>query len=77
MNYKKKLENIHRILAQWKSRKLTLIGKTTVIKTLIVPKMNHLILPLPNPSVDFIKKTEEILFEFLSITTIFKSGIFL
>jgi hypothetical protein len=65
MNYDKVLESIHKILAQWKSRKLTFIGKIAVIKTLVIPKMNHLILSLPNQSKEFIQKYKKKLFEFL------------
>jgi hypothetical protein len=34
---------------QWKRRTLTPIGRTTVIKTLLIPKLNHLFISLPTP----------------------------
>ena len=46
-------------------RKLTPIGRLTVIKTLIIPKLNHLILTLPNPKPEFLKMFETELFLFL------------
>ena len=55
LNYLPKLLEIRKIINQWKLRKLTPIGRITVIKTLIIPKLNHLILTLPNPSNDFLK----------------------
>lgn len=42
-------------LGQWRRRKLTSIGILTVIKTLIIPEINHLKLTLPNPGKDFSK----------------------
>ena len=43
---------------------LTPKGRPTVIKTLIIPKMNHLILTLPNPDKDFKNLETEILRQF-------------
>jgi hypothetical protein len=37
----------------------------TVIKTLIVPKLNHLILTLPNPSLEIIKMFGKEIYLFL------------
>ena len=65
LNYSPKLNEIKKILNQWKRRKLTPIGKVTVIKTLIVPKLNHLILTLPNPSLEIIKLFEKEIYFFL------------
>jgi hypothetical protein len=36
------------ILKSWQHRKLTLLGKITVIKTLALPKLIHLLTSLPN-----------------------------
>ena len=40
-----------KILISWKSRNLTPIGNITVVKTLVIPKLNHLIITITNPSV--------------------------
>jgi hypothetical protein len=37
------------LIEQWKRRILTPIGRTTVIKTLLIPKLNHLFISLPTP----------------------------
>lgn len=58
LKYLPKLSEIKKLINQWKSRKLTPIGRITVIKTLIIPKLNHLILTLPNPSTDNLKNFE-------------------
>ena len=40
------------------------IGRLTVLKTLLISKLNHLIISLPNPKVDQISKLNKIFFEF-------------
>lgn len=65
LNYKSKFLEIEQTIKQWKSRKLTPIGRIVVIKTLIVPKMNHLILTLPNPDHELIQKLDKALFNYL------------
>jgi hypothetical protein len=46
----------------WSKRNLTVIGKITVVKTLILPVLNHLIITLPNPTQDILKKVNELIF---------------
>ena len=41
-NYNKKILEIEKTISNWKKRKLTLLGKNTVIKSLLVSKMHHL-----------------------------------
>ena len=48
-NHTLKLEELDKTLNKWKSRKLTLIGKNTVVKTLAVPKLNHIISNMSTP----------------------------
>ena len=43
---------------------LTPKGGPTVVKTLIIPKMNHLILTLPNPDKDF-KNLEAEIYQYI------------
>ena len=64
LNYKTKLDEIKKIIIQWNSRSLTPLGRLTVIKTLLIPKVNHLILALPNPSEEVIKSFENDLYNF-------------
>lgn len=65
LNYILKLLEINKIMNQWKHRKLTPIGRLKIIKSLIIPKLNHLILSLPNPDTNSSKKLENDLFHFL------------
>ena len=65
LNFRKKLEEIKRTLTVWKQRQLTLLGKITVLKTLIIPKLNHLFIALPNPEDNILKDFEKTFFKFL------------
>lgn len=65
LNYIPKLIEIRKLLKQWKVRRMTPIGRLTVLKTLIIPKLNHLALALPIPNDNFFKDLESEMFEFL------------
>ena len=49
LNHHELINKIENILAQWSKRKLTLISRVTVIKSLALSKFTHLFLALPNP----------------------------
>ena len=38
LNYKEKIDKMNKILSHWKRRNLTVYGKVTVIKSLVIPK---------------------------------------
>ena len=44
---------------------MTPLGKITIIKTLIVSKLTHLFINMPDPSPRFLKELDELLFKFL------------
>ena len=46
LNYNEKLEKVKEILRCWKYRRLTLLGKITVIKSLVVSQLVYLLSPL-------------------------------
>ena len=54
LNYNAKLLEIRNLLLNWSKRLLTPLGRITVIKSLALSKINHLILALPNPSTKII-----------------------
>lgn len=62
INYESKLEDIRKLLNCWSKRILTPFGKITVIKSLALSKISHLILSLPNPSVDIVKRLQGMFF---------------
>ena len=48
-NYVSKLNDLEKTISSWRKRNLTIMGKNTVIKTLIVPKINFLVSNLYTP----------------------------
>ena len=64
-NYNPKLHAIEKIIHCYKKRKLSLIGKVTVLKTLIVPKLVYVMQVLPSPTQEFLKQMEIIFKRFL------------
>lgn len=58
---KKIKENLH----QWSKRKLTLKGRITVIKSLVLSKFVHLFISLPDPPLILLKELEKIFFKFI------------
>ena len=51
-----KPKQIKLLLRSWKWRKLTLQGKITIMKTLALSKLAHLLIVLPNPPKWFTKQ---------------------
>ena len=64
-NFLQKYNAVERMLGSWKKRKLTLLGKITVLKSLAIPKFVHLFMSLPNPPSEMIKKLNTLMFKFL------------
>jgi hypothetical protein len=62
LNYEPKYLHIKSLLKQWEKRFLTPIGKITVIKTLALPLLNHILMAIPNPSHSFCKNLEKTIF---------------
>ena len=50
---------MEKLVSAWKSRNLTLVGEITIIKTLRISKIIHILLSLPRPSDKLIKNIEE------------------
>ena len=59
------MHKINSLINTWSKRKLTLPGRITVIKSLILSKFTHLFLALPNPPGIFQKLLERKLYKFL------------
>ena len=62
LNYNPLIANIKEMLARWKKRYLTPIGKIKVIKTLVLSKFTHLFISLPRPNQ---KVMNSLLFKFI------------
>ena len=56
---------VEAVCKQWSKRKLTLIGRITIINSLALAKFIYLLLALPKPPDDFLKTIERIFYKFL------------
>ena len=55
-NYKVKLDEVRKLLDSWPWRRLSILGKIQVIKSLAVSKLVHLLTTLPTPDDFFVKE---------------------
>ena len=65
LNTNETLNNIKNLLERWAKRKLTLIGRITIIKSLALSKFVHLFLSLPDPPKELVKELEKCFYGFL------------
>lgn len=65
LNQNEIINSIERILKQWTKRKITLLGRITIVKSLALSKFTHLFLALPNPPGNLIKQLERMFYKFL------------
>ena len=65
INYKKAMEKIKGSIAFLKKMSLTPIGKITVIKSLLLSKLNYIFMSVPLPNKCFIKNIKKLLYCFL------------
>ena len=64
LNYQEKLEKVWNILSCWKYRRLTLIGKIKVIKSLVASQLVYVLAPL-HTNENFIKEVNKLFYLFL------------
>ena len=64
LNWDKKLENIKKKLSSWQKRKLTIFGKVTVIKSLLIPQLLFSAHFLDIPT-GYIKEVNKVFYKFL------------
>ena len=65
INYMDKIAQIKNSIKMWRRRFLTRLGKITVIKSLLLPKITHLLLSLPNPDTEILNIISSIFYDFL------------
>ena len=65
LNLERKIPFLESEIAQWSRRHITPIGKITIIKSLIISKFVHLLIALPNPKQNYVRKLEGMLYGFL------------
>ena len=59
------MPNINKEICQWKRRYITLFGRVTVLKSLIISKLVHVFTALPSPEIEDVKHINNILFKYL------------
>ena len=64
-NFDSIIKQIQNVIKLWSLRKLTVLGRVTIIKTLIISKLTHLFISLPNPPKPMIKNLNKMLFQFI------------
>ena len=60
-----KIEKIKKLIRTWSSRQLTPYGKVTIVKSLLLSKITHILLSLPSPKPSKIKMIESIFNSFI------------
>ena len=65
INYENKLKEMEKLLNAWSRRNITPFGKITVIKTLVISKITHLFMNLPDADERFLQDLNLLLYKFL------------
>jgi exonuclease III len=65
INLRPKMFKMQNILKLWKMRYLSPIGKITVIKSLVLPIITHILSSLPDPHPSIVKEIEDMFFLFV------------
>ena len=65
LNYTKVISAIKSLIEQWSKRNLTVLGRVTVTKSLLLSKLTFLILTLPNPPSNVIKELDCMFYNFI------------
>ena len=65
LNFRKNIIDVSKILKSWQHRKLPLLGKVTVIKTLALPELIHLLTSLPNLKQSLFNDLDKLFFNFI------------
>ena len=65
LNIQRKIGEIQKLIRIWSSRNLTPYGKVTIIKSLLISKITHMLLSLPSPSCYCFKNLNNLFSNFL------------
>ena len=57
-NFEREISEIENILSNWSRRQITPLGKITVLKILVLPKLTHLFVNLSDPPGDVLKELD-------------------
>ena len=65
LNYRHKIEEMKKLVNSWSKRKLTTLGRITVVKSILISKITHLFISLPNPSNNVLNELETLFFNYI------------
>ena len=65
LNYDVVMESVRTLIRHWSRRNLTVMGRIIVVKSLLIPKFNHLILSIPNPTKEFTQQLQKEIYSFV------------
>ena len=49
----------------WSKRNLSALGRITVVKSLMIPKLTHLFILIPNPQKELLREIDTLLFNYI------------
>ena len=64
-NIQLKKDSMMRTIGMWQGRHLTLVGKITIVKTLLLSQITHVLSSLPSPNDAIVKEINKLLFSFI------------
>ena len=65
INYSNKIQTLKNSIKMWQRRALSPLGKITVIKSLLLPKITHLLIALPKPGITLLQEINTLFYDFL------------
>ena len=65
INYEAKFLEIQNLIKQWEKRYISVLGRITVVKTLLLSKLTHLFISLPKPNINLLNQLEKTLYQFV------------
>ena len=65
LNFIPKLQEIKSLIKSWSRRLLSTNGRITEVKQVLLSRLVHLFIALPNPKESFIKELEKLLFSYI------------
>lgn len=64
-NYSEKMSQVQILFKIWAKRSITPLGRIAILKSLILSKLTHLWLLLPNPPDDFVSNIQQLCYKFV------------
>ena len=64
-NILSKINDIKKLIRTWSCRQLTPYGKVTIVKSLLLSKITHILLSLPSPSPEILKQIDTLFLNFV------------